>query len=162
MYKHRIATLIAAGANKEEATLDLLQLKDDMEYGNATDLDEEEKNIVEQSDIEIESIPDLNEEKSIDLCAKYDFLNSAVIEKGNKKIEVIIRRSTELELKITNMKDPKTIDQLNRIDKQRGIVRDAEYEVVEDNQPKLIDGNEQLKLASSQEPEKNNNEEMSI
>lgn len=162
LYKHRIATLIAAGANKEEATLDLLQLKDDMEYGNATDLDEEEKNIVEQSDIEIESIPDLNEEKSIDLCAKYDFLNSAVIEKENKKIEVIIRRSTELELKITNMKDPKTIDQLNRIDKQRGIVRDAEYEVVEDNQPKLIDGNEQLKLASSQEPEKNNNEEMSI
>ncbi len=96
------------------------------------------------------------------MCAKYDFLNSAVIEKENKKIEVIIRRSTELELKITNMKDPKTIDQLNRIDKQRGIVRDAEYEVVEDNQPKLIDGNEQLKLASSQEPEKNNNEEMSI
>ena len=72
------------------------------------------------------------------------------IEKENETIEIRVKNSIELEIKVTKMKDPDTISKLNAIDKERGKeVIEAEYTEVEE--PKQIEGQEPLSLGDGNE-----------
>lgn len=164
LYEDRIEMLEMGKFTEEQAKYKADRMLDVLESGDASTItfSESQKEIINESDIEIENMDNLTEEEFVDLCAKYEFLNSKVIENEKERIEVIIKRSTELQVKITKMKDPKTMEQLDNIDKQRGVVREAEYEVVDENEPKQIEGNEQLYLTDGQDNPNIDDDDMMI
>lgn len=164
LYDDRVESLQMIGFTEEQSERKAQLMRETLENGDASgyNFTESQKEIIEDSDIEIEGMDSLNEEQFIELCAKYDFLNSKVIENEREKIEVIIKRSCELQVKITQMKDEKTMKQLNDIDKQRGIVRDAEYEVTDNNETKQIKGEEPLYLTDGDETPKIDDDDMMI
>ena len=149
IYRQRLQRLIDEGVSKEDATENVLQLRENLEVGGIPELSDEEQKTINESDAEIEKIG-VDKRETVDLYGKYETLNSMKIEKENETIEIRVKNSIELEIKVTKMKDPDTISKLNAIDKERGKeVIEAEYTEVEE--PKQIEGQEPLSLGDGNE-----------
>ena len=93
-------------------------VKEDLDTVSLDELTEEEKAIIAESDIEIESLESINEEELFELYQKYESFKSQSIEIAQGRIEILVKTREELEIKITKMKDEKTISNLETVEKE--------------------------------------------